>query len=62
MTNTTAKSMESILIMQRPERVNAKVAKSVKEGIKKACEALELSESQFLNIAVIEKLEKLNLL
>lgn len=61
MTITTAKSTV-ILTQRNPERINAKVPASLKKAMVKACKKMELNESQLIKLAIIEKLERENLL
>jgi len=61
MTMTTAKSTV-ILLQKNPARINAKVPESLKKAMVKACKKTATNESQFIKLAIIEKLERENFL
>jgi len=61
MTTTTAKSTV-ILTQKNPERINAMIPTILKKAMVKACKKLEINESQLIKLALVEKLERENLL
>jgi len=61
MTTTTAKSTV-ILTQKNPERINAMIPTVLKKAMVKACKKLEINESQLIKLALVEKLERENLL
>jgi hypothetical protein len=57
MTNTTIKSM-NILLEKNENRINAKVPARMKELIEVYAEKLNMSSSQYIKLALNERLEK----
>lgn len=61
METATAKSTV-ILTQKNPERINAMIPTALKKAMVKACKKLEMNESQLIKLALVEKLERENLL
>ncbi len=58
MSSTTVESM-NLLAQKNTERINAVCSKDLKKKLDKACKALKCSESFFIKIALIEKLDRM---
>jgi hypothetical protein len=61
METTTAKGTV-IMAQKNPVRINAVVPTALKDAMVRACEKLEMNESQLVKLALVEKLERENLL
>lgn len=61
METATAKSTV-ILTQKNPVRINGMIPTALKDAMVKACKKLEMNESQLIKLALVEKLERENLL
>ena len=57
MTSATSKSM-NLLLEKNEDRINAKVHKKMKKMIREISIKLNMSDSQYIKLAISERLEK----
>ena len=57
MTSATSKSM-NLLLEKNEDRINAKVPKKMKKMIREISLKLNMSDSQYIKLAISERLEK----
>ena len=57
MTSATSKSM-NLLLEKNEDRINAKVPKKMKKMIREISIKLNMSDSQYIKLAISERLEK----